>query len=156
MDVNTVVSVASALIAVGSLYIAFRKSKPEIKVMNSQEQLNLASALRQAAEALSVSMAASAKERGELEARIDELEAHREQRTKEIEEQNKEIVALRTEITAMRIDEQQKTTRLVAKLEAWEQWFTKVAEILKEHNIEIPERADILKDSQPKIPRIKT
>jgi chromosome segregation ATPase len=151
MEISAIVSFVSALVAVGSLYVAFKKSKPEIKVLNSQEQLNLASALKQAAEALSVSLT----DRSELEGRIDELEAHREQRAKEIDTQNKEIDKLRAEITAMQIDEARKTSRLIEKLEAWEQWFTDVEKLLKELGKEVPARPDALRDSHPKIPRIK-
>jgi predicted RNase H-like nuclease (RuvC/YqgF family) len=151
MDLNTLISVVSAIIAGGSLYVAFRKSKPEIKVLNSQEQLNLATALKQAAEALSESLT----DRGVLEQRIDQLELHREQRAKEIEEQKREIESLRTEIVAMQIDEQEKRLRMVAKLDAWEQWFIDVEKLLKELGKDVPPRPAALTDSDPKIKRAR-
>jgi chromosome segregation ATPase len=140
------------------MYIAFRKTKPEIKVLNSQEQLNLATALRQAAEALSASLT----DRSALEGRIDELEAHRVQRHKEIEAQNQQIDAqsklidaLRAEITAIQMDDQRKISRLILKLEAWERWFEEVEVLLKELGKEVPPRPAELGDSQPKIPAVK-
>ena len=67
----------------------------------------------------------------------------------------KEVDVLRTEIMSMRIDERAKELRLNAKIEALEQYIKLLIDTLRNNNLDIPPRPDILKESDPKIKPIK-
>ena len=67
----------------------------------------------------------------------------------------KEVDALRAEIISMRIDERAKELRLNAKIEALEQYIKLLIDTLRNNNLDIPPRPDILKESDPKIKPIK-
>jgi hypothetical protein len=69
--------------------------------------------------------------------------------------QRREIDGLNARIIAMQIDEQAKETRWLAKFDALEQYIKLLIDILRAHDIEIPPRPDILKESDPKIKRMK-
>jgi predicted RNase H-like nuclease (RuvC/YqgF family) len=122
-------------------YVAFRTLKPNIKVLNSQEQKNLADAAQVAANALVQTIQAFGDERAEImktftderkqyqeeragfEKRIFELENHREERTRRIEEleaqveklKHKEIKNLQTQVTEGR-DKYERLKRVNEKL----------------------------------------
>jgi chromosome segregation ATPase len=88
-----VVGLLSAFLSGGGVlaYVALKKSKTEIKVLDTQGTSNIAKALNDAAVAMGAILNASEADRQEavsdrkdLEARVDELEAHRSMRSREI------------------------------------------------------------------------
>lgn len=72
-----------------------------------------------------------------------------------VDEQDKELTLLKAQITAFQIDERAKEARLNAKIEALEQYIKLLIDTLRAHNIDIPPRPEILKESDPKIKVIK-
>jgi uncharacterized protein (UPF0335 family) len=67
----------------------------------------------------------------------------------------KDIEALQAQITAVQLDARNHQLELLRVIEALKAYVKVLIDILREHEIEIPPRPDILKESNPKIPRIK-
>jgi uncharacterized protein (UPF0335 family) len=67
----------------------------------------------------------------------------------------KDIEALQAQITAVQLDARNHQLELLQVIEALKAYIKILIDILRKHEIEIPPRPDILKESNPKIPRIK-
>lgn len=114
-------------------YIALRMVKPNVRVLNSQEQLNLSTALKNAVDALTDSLETSSnvrqqaeQERQALEKRIDELEAHREARTKQIEDQNIKVEALEQSLEKSNREYTKAISTLQQQVGDWEKRYTEL------------------------------
>lgn len=157
MDKEFVVAVLSALggmfATLGTIYIALRTLKPNLRNLKSQETSNLATAAETYASALVETLKGFQNERADLEKRIDELEAHREERTRRIEELEKTVDNLTREVKEMDTLRKQ-----IAEGEAKYQNAKRVIEILvqalKDANIPLPSGVD-LSDSHPKLKAVK-
>jgi regulator of replication initiation timing len=66
-----------------------------------------------------------------------------------------EVSSLRTEIFNLRVQEGEKEKQLNEFIEVLKNYIKVLIDILRDNKIEIPPRPDILKESNPKIPRIK-
>lgn len=86
---------------------------------------------------------------------IATLDARIRQQEEKIVLQQKEIDGLNARIVSMQIDERAKDARLTAKIEALEQYVGLLINILRSHHIDIPPRPDVLKESSPKIAKMK-
>lgn len=86
IDIAAIVSVIGALVTVGGMFIQWRKSRSETKVLGSQEKSNLADAAETAAKALTDSLKHFLEERELLEKRIDDLEKAQDERDRMIRE----------------------------------------------------------------------
>lgn len=87
----------------------------------------------------------------QLEAKINQISKLEER----INLQQREIDGLNAQIVSMKIDERAKELRLTAKIEALEQYIKLLIDILRAHDIEIPPRPDVLKESDPKLKKVK-
>jgi uncharacterized protein (UPF0335 family) len=67
----------------------------------------------------------------------------------------KDIEALQAQITAVQLDARNHQLELLQVIEALKAYIKILIDILRKHEIEIPPRPDILKESNPKIPRVK-
>lgn len=89
MTENIIIAIISAVTTLaggGFIYafIAWRKSKSEIKVIDTQGSANIAKALSDAGGFVSTLITSFQAERKDLEDRVNELEAHRDMRSREI------------------------------------------------------------------------
>ena len=66
-----------------------------------------------------------------------------------------EVSSLRTEIFNLRVQEDEKEKQLTEFIDVLKNYIKVLIDILRENKIEIPPRPDILKESNPKIPRIR-
>lgn len=158
MEIAAIVSVIGALVTIGGLILNFRKSKSEIKVLNSQEKNNLAEALDktggmflQALKAFTEEREGLLEERNALEGRIEELEKHREERTKRIEELErlveglnrayvKETQELRDENSKLK----EQITVIQGKYENAKSALGIMAEAMKNADITLPHELEVL------------
>jgi TolA-binding protein len=67
----------------------------------------------------------------------------------------KQVESLQAQITAMQIDHNNKQIENNKVMQAMKDYIGVLIAILREHKIEIPQRPDILKESNPKIQAIK-
>ena len=112
--------------AIGGLvaaYIALRMLKPNIKLANSQEQANLAKALKDAVDA----MLATSADRNQLETRLDEMDKHWDERTAEmttLKMQNEDLqagqIATQRQIEALNRNYAAEISRLKHQ---WREWY---------------------------------
>ena len=112
--------------AIGGLvaaYIALRMLKPNIKLANSQEQANLAKALKDAVDA----MLATSADRNQLETRLDEMDKHWDERTAEmltLKSQNEDLqagqIATQRQIEALNRNYAAEISRLKHQ---WREWY---------------------------------
>ena len=65
-----------------------------------------------------------------------------------------ELSGVRTDLFNLRVQEGEKEKQLYEFIEALKNYVKTLIDILREHEIPIPPRPDILKESNPKIPRI--
>jgi chromosome segregation ATPase len=156
MDIAAIISVLGALVTLGGLFVQWRKSKSEVRVLNSQEKSNLADAVETAAGTLVSALKFAAEERTNFEKRIDDLEADLERAREEtklrIEETHKhrtdtdaKIEALNREYlreTQKLRDEVQTLKNLVAegekKYKAAKQIIEQLVAALRDNKIDLP------------------
>ena len=117
------------------------------KTEQSQVSLNIAQSAREIAEGGETAVDAVTK-------LLTIYETRDTQKTKRIDDQDKEIAILRAQIVSMQIDERNKEARLTEIIEALKDYIEVLVNSLRAHDIEIPPRPDILKESNPKIPRM--
>lgn len=67
----------------------------------------------------------------------------------------KDVESLQAQITAIRLDARNKEIELTSVIDALKAYIKVLIDELRRHDIDIPARPEILKESQPKIPRMK-
>lgn len=150
--------IASAIGASVGWYVAARKTPKEMRVLDSQESENLATALNLAVQTLTNSMTNSNADRVVLEKRIDELEAHREMRSREIYTLQQQMEQLNREY-AKQVSELSNKVKVLEsqslewgkKYEKLKHYTEKLRQALNDAGLTVPEMDSDLLDTLDKI-----
>lgn len=86
---------------------------------------------------------------------LDIFEERNKQQVEEIRQQRLEIINLKAAITALQIDKVAETAKLTAKIEAQDDYINLIVSILRQNNIQVPEKPDVLKDTGQKIKAVR-
>lgn len=113
----------------------------ERRKVKSEEDLNIAQAAGDIIEGGDKAVARFERLLNRYEDKNSKLEA-------KIDAQSTEIFNLNTRLTAQAIDQREKESRWEAKFRAFEDYVSLLVTILRQHEIEIPPRPDVLKESQ--------
>lgn len=171
LELKDAILLIGALVGFGGWILQARRSKPEIRVLSSQEKSNLATAAETAADALVKAIKSASEERAEFERRIEKLErdhvklqadhaasvaeivdlkrrrADRDREIAELRETNEALTAQVAALTAQIARDTIETRELRDKYERLKAFTNNIIVELKKKGIELDELAGGMPDS---------